>query len=92
MKKPWEETWRLAREGSRTLLCGEDSYPAGDFYGPEGDGRIKLAASAPVMARLLRQLHTCQGSWIDIEDRKRIKDVLWMAGWDLESDPADEDD
>ncbi|AKU97022.1 hypothetical protein AKJ09_03686 [Labilithrix luteola] len=51
--KPWEEDWQPSREGSRTLVCGSDPYPAADFYGSEGDGRIKLAAAAPDMARML---------------------------------------
>lgn len=59
--KPWEEDWRLAREGSRTLLCGKDDYPAGDFYGPEGDMRIQLAAAAPEMARLLLDVQFTSG-------------------------------
>lgn len=54
--KPWEEEWRLAREGSRTMLCGPDPYPAADFYGSEGDARILLAAAAPEMARMLLEL------------------------------------
>lgn len=40
----------------------------------------RLMAAAPAMARLLRELETCRGTYVDIEDRKRIREVLDAAG------------
>ena len=62
--KPWEETWEATERGRVQLAGGGEILTSSATDGPPDLERAKLAAAAPNMARLLRDLG-CQwdGSW-----------------------------
>lgn len=86
--KPWEETWEQhprAGGGARLYSDNHEEEWASSF-GDDSNARVRLAAAAPEMARLLLELewdhaecNICGGCHRH-ERNCRLRDVLVRAG------------
>lgn len=94
MKKPWEEEWEYDDSQDEGLmifvrekrddweLVAEHGWQSSDVPKAKVEARMRLAAEAPEMVRLLRAAYVVLHSSCPDQIRKQIRDTLRRAGVD----------